>query len=71
MANQLPKRDALNILRQQTQANREIETALDEILAYVLGDIDLPCRIVDDPAADRTLALCKQLKLSRQYSRLL
>ena len=45
---------------------REIETALDEVLAHVRGEIDLPCRIIDDPTADRILALRKRLRLSRQ-----
>ncbi len=44
----------------------EVEEALGEVLAHVRGEIDLPCRIVDDPAAERIRALRKRLKLSRQ-----
>lgn len=51
---------------ERTQVGREIETALDEVLAHVRGEIDLPCRIIDDPTADRILALRKRLRLSRQ-----
>lgn len=51
---------------ERTQIGRETETALDEVLAHVRGKIDLACRIVDDPTADRILALRKRLKLSRQ-----
>lgn len=54
------------MMTERTQVGREIETALDEVLAHVRGEIDLPCRIVDDPAADRILALRKRLRLSRQ-----
>ena len=45
---------------------REIETALAEVLAHVRGETELPCRIVDDPAAERIVALRKRLRLSRQ-----
>lgn len=51
---------------ERTRVGREIETALDEVLAHVRGETDLPCRIVNDPAADRILALRKRLRLSRQ-----
>ena len=37
-----------------------------EVLAHVRGEAELPCRIVDDPAAGRILALRKRLRLSRQ-----
>ena len=40
--------------------------ALSEVLAHVRGEVDLPCRFVDDPAAERILALRKRLGLSRQ-----
>ena len=50
----------------RTQVGHEIEAALGEVLAHVRGETDLSCRIVDDPAADRILALRKRLKLSRQ-----
>ena len=51
---------------ERTQVGREIEAALNEVLAHVRDELDLSCRIVDDPAADRILALRKRLKLSRQ-----
>ena len=51
---------------QRTQVGHEIEAALGEVLAHVRGEADLSCRIVDDPAPDRILALRRRLKLSRQ-----
>ena len=51
---------------ERTQVGRELQEALGEVLAPVRGEVDLPCRIVDDPAADRILAVRKRLKLSRQ-----
>ena len=51
---------------EQTEAGLEIETALGEVLAHVRGETALPCRIVDDPAAERIVALRKRMKLSRQ-----
>lgn len=51
---------------ERTEIGREIETALDEVLSHVQGKTVLPCRIVDDPAAERIVALRKRLKLSRQ-----
>ena len=51
---------------ERSQVGREIETALDEVLAHVRGEAELPCRIVDDPAAGRILALRKRLRLSRR-----
>jgi len=50
----------------RTEIGREIETALDEVLSHVKGETVLPCRIVDDPATERIVALRKRLKLSRQ-----
>ena len=50
----------------RTQVGQEVEVALGEVLAHVRGEVDLPCRIVDDPAAERILALRKRMKLSRQ-----
>lgn len=38
---------------ERTETDLEIETALS-------------CRVVDDPAAARIVALCKRMKLSRQ-----
>ena len=51
---------------ERSQVGREVEAALDEVLAHVRGEAELPCRIVDDPAAGRILALRKRLRLSRQ-----
>ena len=51
---------------ERTETGREIEAALGEVLAHVRGDTALPCRIVDDPAAERIVALRKRMKLSRQ-----
>ncbi len=50
----------------RTKVGREVEEALGEVLAHVRGAADLPCRIVDDPSAERILALRKRMKLSRQ-----
>ncbi len=50
----------------RSKVGREVEEALGEVLAHVRGEIELPCRIVDDPSAERILALRKRLKLSRQ-----
>ena len=51
---------------QRTDVGREVEAALGEVLAHVRGETELPCRIVDDPAADRIVALRKRMRLSRQ-----
>ena len=51
---------------QRTELGLEIETALGEALGHVRGEMALPCRIVDDPAAGRIVALRKRLRLSRQ-----
>ena len=51
---------------ERTGIGQEIGTALEEVVAHVRGDAALPCRIVDDPAAERVAALRKRLKLSRQ-----
>ena len=51
---------------ERTKIGQEIETALVEVLGHVRGEAALPCRIVDDPGADRIAALRKRLKLSRQ-----
>ena len=52
--------------KERTRMGREVETALGEVLAHVRGEGDLPCRIVDDPAAEHILAIRKRMKLSRQ-----
>ena len=50
----------------RTDLGRQVEAALGEVLAHVRGETSLPCRIVDDPAAERIVALRKRMKLSRQ-----
>ena len=50
----------------RTEVGHEVEAALGEVLAHVRGEEPLPCRIVDDPAAERFVALRKRMKLSRQ-----
>ena len=50
----------------RTKVCREVEEALGEVLAHARGEVDLPCRIVDDPSAKRILALRKRMKLSRR-----
>lgn len=44
---------------QRTETGRQVEAGLGEVLAHVQGETRLPCRIVDDPAAERA-------QLSRQ-----
>ena len=51
---------------ERTQVGKEVETALGEVLAHVRGEVDLPCRIVDDPAAEHIRAVRKRMKLNRQ-----
>ena len=51
---------------ERTDTGLEIEAALGEVLAHVRGETALACRIVDDPAAGRIVALRKRMKLSRQ-----
>ena len=50
----------------RTKVGREVEEALGEVLAHVRGEVELPCRIVDDPSAERILALRNRMKLSRR-----
>ena len=52
--------------RRRTEVGRDVEAALEEVLAHVRGTKPLPCRIVDDPAAEHVVALRKRMKLSRQ-----
>ena len=54
------------MMTRRTDVGREVEAALDEVLAHVRGATPLPCRIVDDPAAEHIVALRKRMKLSRQ-----
>ncbi len=51
---------------ERTETGLGIEAALGEVLAHVRGETAFPCRIVDDPAAERIVALRKRMKLSRQ-----
>ena len=51
---------------ERTQVGRQVEAALGEVLAHVRGEVELPCRIIDDPSAERILALRKRMKLSRR-----
>ena len=51
---------------ERTQVGREVEAALGEVLAHVRREVDLPCRIIDDPAAEHILAIRKRMELSRQ-----
>ena len=51
---------------ERSELGLEIETALGEVLGHVRGETALSCRIVDDPAAGRIVALRKRLRLSRQ-----
>ena len=51
---------------ERTQVGHEVEEALDEVLAHLRGKTPLPCRIVDDPAAEHIVALRKRMKLSRK-----
>ena len=51
---------------ERTKVGQEIGAALGEVLAHVRGEVDLPSRIVDDPAAEQILAIRKRMKLSRQ-----
>ncbi len=51
---------------ERTGLGLEIETALGEVLGHVRGETALPCRIVDDPAAGRIVALRKRFRLSRR-----
>ena len=37
----------------RTDVGREVEEALEEVLAHVRGTTPLPCRIVKGPAAER------------------
>ncbi len=50
----------------RTPLGENVEAALGEVLAHVRGEIDLPCRLVDGPSAERIRALRKRMKLSRQ-----
>ena len=42
---------------ERTPLGREIGTALGEVLTHMLGEVDLSCRIVDDPNSERIRTL--------------
>ncbi len=50
----------------RTALGHKIESALGEVLAHVREEVVLPHRIVDDPSAERIVALRKRLRLSRK-----
>ena len=50
----------------RTKIGHEVEGALKEVVAHVRGEVDLSCRIVDDPSAQRITDLRKRMNLSRQ-----
>ena len=50
----------------RSTVGKDVESALGEVLAHVRGKKKLAPRIVDDPSAERILALRKRMKLSRQ-----
>ena len=37
----------------RSRVGHEIEAALGEVLAHVRGEVELPCRVIDDPTAER------------------
>ncbi len=41
---------------QRPETGRQVEAALGEVLAHVRGETRLPCRVVDDPVAERLIA---------------
>jgi putative transcriptional regulator len=45
---------------------REVEEALNEVLAHVRGETALATRVVDDPSKARIVAVRKKLGLSRR-----
>ena len=52
--------------QERTEIGLELEAALGEVLSHVRGESELPCRILENPAADQILSVRKRLKLSRQ-----
>ena len=50
----------------RTPLGNEVEAALDEVLAHTGGELDLACRLGDNPGAARIRALRKRLKPSRR-----
>ena len=51
---------------ERTDLGREVEEALNEVLAHTRGEVALPKRIVDDPSRIRIVAVRKKLGLSRR-----
>ena len=51
---------------ERTGLVQDIETVPGKVLAHVRGETRLPCRIVDDAAAGRIVALHRRFRLSRQ-----
>lgn len=51
---------------ERTDLGREVEEALNEVLAHVRREIALPTRIVDDPSRARIVAVRRKLGLSRR-----
>ena len=54
------------MIRKRTSIGREVDEALGEVLAHVRKERALPCRVVDDPSAQRIVSIRKRMKLSRQ-----
>ncbi len=52
--------------QERTEIGLELESALGEVLSHVRGESELPCRMLENPAADQILSVRKRLKLSRQ-----
>ncbi len=50
----------------RSRVSHEIEAALGEVLPYVRGEVTLPCRLTEDPSAERIRAVRKRLRLSRK-----
>ena len=45
------------MIAERTPPELEVEAALNEVLSHVRGEVELPCRIVSDPLAERIRAL--------------
>jgi putative transcriptional regulator len=54
------------MIEERSDVGREVEEALNEVLAHVRGEAALPTRIVDDPSKARIVAVRKKLGLSRR-----
>jgi putative transcriptional regulator len=50
----------------RSDLGREVEEALNEVLAHVRGEAALATRVVDDPSKARIVAVRKKLGLSRR-----